>query len=1215
MVAREGVPPFYIAILSDLETAVDEAKADKKKMSKTGAQALIRVYQNLRKSTEPYRAQIEEFRKNPNAAAEEARGALATSSNKAGRGGGAGAGKAAADDSSSDDEVIIGRMGVQVKSRGKAPQRRGGDSSSSDSSSSDSSDSSDDDKAGPAAPQRPAATGAGAGGAVSKLLADDGDESDSQFGSSTESESDSEDDEAYKGLTGRARWVKREAVGKSKDEKAQEKDARRAEMEAKVKAKRERQAKEEAKRAGDGAAAASSASSSAVTTVVDLAALEAKSIDIGAAVQAKKWSRALLEEEVQRVLALRGRKGADVKLLVSYLGALADKALEFGPHVGIPAMLHAVSARFSLSASRMDAFLDRPSWKRSLRDLSAVLSILEANPNLRLAPVAAEDIAEVMAKKADKKGLLATKGQEGQEGQEEGGSASNAAASNNNNNAGGASNAAPSTPGKAGSKAAAISAAISSPVAAQAPQPPAADDPNIVRIVGDLSVLIDGLQGEYIKSLQHMDPHKQDYVVRISDETGLTAVADRAFDWYTRSATEARARRDAHGVTLFEAGATRLAMLRIEHMYYKHDSIAHALRVAAANADKRAEVASLASAAAMQAMEEARRSAIEANRAAAASGKDGQQGEQGGAPGSAPATPSAKAGASGQGPSGGAKATPGEEKDREAAEAAAKAISAAANANIVGDAAARLANAAAVARGKSGFAAASGVVAKALVVELSRREGGLLSGAAVEASRNAAEMETLADLQAATALADAEARGVDLGDLRVAAGESAVRVIDTAATIATLAHFIYRHGDSRAKNRAVLCHVYHHALHDRFAAARDLMIMSRTQDSIATMALEGKTQAENVRVQILYNRALTMLGIAAFRTGQYAEAHECLAEICGSGHTKELLAQGITQFRHGQPEKDPEAEREERRRLVPYHMHVNVELADACHLTSAMLLEVPNIAAAEFDPRRREISKAFRRHLDHVDGKSFVGPPETTRDTIILAALALAEGEWRKAADLVTGLKVWSLWGARNGDKIKDALVNAIKEAGLTTYLHAYSQFYDSLSRDSLCDMFQLQPAAVQGLCSKLMYNGELAAKWDQPTGTLVVQRAPPSRLQAMALDFANHVATLADNNQRMVEARLSGSDKFFGEERRGPSGGDGAYRRGRRNDLARGGGGGRGIIPGGLGGGGGGGGGGGRGGRGGGRGGGGGGFRGGRGGYGSWQYGSGRREYKQRGY
>jgi hypothetical protein len=712
-------------------------------------------------------------------------------------------------------------------------------------------------------------------------------------------------------------------------------------------------------------------------------------------------------------------------------------------------------------------------------------------------------------------------------------------------------------------------------------------DPNVVRIVGDLSVLISGLQDEYIKSLQNMDPHKQDYVLRISDESALTQVAERAFAWYSRKATE-QAERDAslnivapsstkanvlseksEQLQTLEAGATRLACLRIEHMYYKHDSIAYMLRVAAATADKRAEVASLAAAAAMQALEEARRAAVEAGRTSVqAMTTTSSASSSVSANAATPASPRAgevMAAAS-------AAAAAG----KDAQEAASKAVSAAANASVVGEAAAVLAVASAKARGKKGFASAAGVVAKAVVVELSRREGGLLSGAAVETSRSASDMETLADVEAAKALADAENAGVDLGELRKdpvvngAPGEVVgVPVIDSQATIASLAHYIYRRGDSRTKNKAVLCHVFHHALHDRFHAARDLLVMSRCQDSIASMQQEARLQPDNVRVQILYNRALAMLGICAFRCGLYDQSHECLSEICGSGHSKELLAQGLIMFRHGQAaERDAETEREERRRLVPYHMHINVELADACHLTSAVLLEVPNIAAAEFDPKRREISKCFRKYLDILDSKSFVGPPETTRDSIMLAALALAEGEWKRASELITSLKVWHLWGTGRGqDQIKTRLVQAIKEAGLVTFLHSYSQFYESLSRDSLCEMFELSASSVQGIVSKLMYSGEIEAKWDQPTSTIVVLRSPPSKLQSLALDFANHVASLADANEMLLHNRSgvglerggpAAIDRAPGSDRRGGGGGDGQYRRSRGNLSGGRGGGGR---------------------------------------------------------
>jgi translation initiation factor 3 subunit C len=154
--------------------------------------------------------------------------------------------------------------------------------------------------------------------------------------------------------------------------------------------------------------------------------------------------------------------------------------------------------------------------------------------------------------------------------------------------------------------------------------------------------------------------------------------------------------------------------------------------------------------------------------------------------------------------------------------------------------------------------------------------------------------------------------------------------LDISKKIEDLSSFIYKNGDERLKTRALLCCVYYHALHDRYYQARDLFLISHVQDYI---------EKAEVRTQILYNRAVVTLGLCAFRMGMFQKAHDCLSGIC-SGRVKELLAQGQAKW----VDKDPEQEKLERRRQIPYHMHINPDLLECCHLTCAMILELPNLA-------------------------------------------------------------------------------------------------------------------------------------------------------------------------------------------------------------------------------------------------------------------------------
>ena len=129
-------------------------------------------------------------------------------------------------------------------------------------------------------------------------------------------------------------------------------------------------------------------------------------------------------------------------------------------------------------------------------------------------------------------------------------------------------------------------------------------------------------------------------------------------------------------------------------------------------------------------------------------------------------------------------------------------------------------------------------------------------------------------------------------------------------------------------------------------------------------------------------------------------------------------------------------------------MHINLELLECVYLVSAMLIEIPYMAAHEFDARRRMISKSYYQQLRSSERQALVGPPESMREHVVAASKAMRNGDWKRCRDFIINekmnAKVWDLF--YEADKVRSMLSRKIQEETLRTYLFTYSKVYNSIS-------------------------------------------------------------------------------------------------------------------------------------------------------------------------
>ncbi|GFE53433.1 eukaryotic translation initiation factor 3 subunit [Babesia ovis] len=321
-----------------------------------------------------------------------------------------------------------------------------------------------------------------------------------------------------------------------------------------------------------------------------------------------------------------------------------------------------------------------------------------------------------------------------------------------------------------------------------------------------------------------------------------------------------------------------------------------------------------------------------------------------------------------------------------------------------------------------------------------------------------------------------------------------------------LAYFVFDHGAEREKIRACLHLAYNKALLGLYYEAKDLLLTP----NIHELAMET-----NISTQILLNRNIAQLGICAFRKGLISEAHSYLMDLCAQNRHKELLAQGLSMVKNH--EKPPEQERAEKRRLLPYHMHLNIELIECVNNICACLLESANLAKSSINGRE-VISRQFRRMYEMHEKQVFVGPPENNRDVVMSTFKYLQNGNWKECYEQLAGLTIWNRLPDK--EEVLAILRERVKVEAFNTYIFKYVPVYDSFSVDQLSQMFDLDTNVIHSLLSKMIISGEIHATWDDSSKYCLINHTEPTDLQKLAIRLAENLTTAVEQNEMTLNMK-----------------------------------------------------------------------------------------------
>lgn len=296
----------------------------------------------------------------------------------------------------------------------------------------------------------------------------------------------------------------------------------------------------------------------------------------------------------------------------------------------------------------------------------------------------------------------------------------------------------------------------------------------------------------------------------------------------------------------------------------------------------------------------------------------------------------------------------------------------------------------------------------------------------------------------------------------------------------------------------VLFCTHYLALHHKYELARDIFTSSG-------YGKDSTFSTRKVLIQVLYNRTVARLAIAAFTHEDWRQSMDLLKSLYMTGKLKELLAQGVKsdlKWKHNKTQDEIQQMQKETQRMVPAHTFINQDLLESVHYISSLFFEMKAILSPK---DTSVVNRSFRRQWDFRQKREFLAPPENTRDRIMEAGAQMMKGNWRECIHQLKQLKCWEHF--EYADVIKDRVMKRAKKECLRCYLISSAKHFSDVHLDVLADKFDMPVEVVVKFCSQFIVNQDIRASIDSIGRYLVIHEPLPTLFETSASNFHNKLS------------------------------------------------------------------------------------------------------------